>query len=60
MIPTLQERPTLRLWPDAGQALGLSRSSTYEAAAHGEIPTIEFGRRTVVPTAALRRLLEMD
>lgn len=48
------------LWPDTGQALGLSRASAYDAAARGEIPTIRIGRRILVPTAALRRMLAMD
>lgn len=48
------------LWPDVGQLLGLGRSATYEAARRGAIPVLRFGRRTVVPTAALRRLLELD
>ena len=46
------------LWPDAGQALGLSRNATYDAARRGEIPTIRFGKLIKVPTAALRRMLE--
>jgi excisionase family DNA binding protein len=52
------ERLVMPLWPDAGQALGLSRNATYEAARRGEIPTIRFGRLIKVPTAALRRMLE--
>jgi excisionase family DNA binding protein len=48
----------MRLWPDAGQALGLSRNATYDAAKRGEIPTIRFGKLIKVPTAALRRMLE--
>jgi excisionase family DNA binding protein len=40
----------------AGKLLGLSRSSAYRAAARGQLPTIVFGRRRLVPTA---RLLEM-
>jgi excisionase family DNA binding protein len=40
----------------AGKLLGLSRSSAYRAAARGQLPTIVFGRRLLVPTA---RLLEM-
>jgi excisionase family DNA binding protein len=60
MLPDPAETPTLRLWPEVGQLLGLSRSSTYEAAQRGEIPTLAFGRRLVVPTAALRRLLQVD
>ena len=49
---------TMKLWPDAGQALGLSRNATYEAARRGEIPTIRFGKLFKVPTAAFHRMLE--
>jgi excisionase family DNA binding protein len=44
--------------PEAGKILGLGRNSAYEAARNGELPTIRFGRRIVVPKAALKRLLE--
>jgi excisionase family DNA binding protein len=53
-------RPTLSVWPETGQLLGLAKASTYEAVHRGEIPTIRIGRRLLVPTAALRRLLAMD
>lgn len=59
-VPRAEDRPTVTLWPETGQWLGLSRSATYESAARGEIPVLKFGRRSVVPTAALRRLLGMD
>jgi len=59
-IPQPQDRPTLQLWPQVGKILGLGRAATYEAARRGDIPTIRFGRRLVVPTAALRRLLAID
>ncbi len=59
-LPYAEERPTLRLWPTAGQALGLGRSATYAAAGRGEIPTIRVGGRILVPTAALRKLLHLD
>jgi hypothetical protein len=45
------------LWPDAGQALGLSRNCTYDSARRGEIPTVRFGRVLRVQIAALRRLV---
>lgn len=45
---------------EAGAELGLGRSAAYEAAARGQLPTISMGRRKVVPTAALRRLLSLD
>ena len=59
-IPSPEDRPTVPVWPDAGEALGLSRSASYDAAARGDIPTIRLGRRIVVPTAALRRMLQLD
>jgi hypothetical protein len=46
--------------PMAGQALGLSRNKSYEAAARGEIPTLRFGKRIVVPTMPLRRMLGLE
>lgn len=60
MVPDPNDRPTISLWPDAGEALGLGRSATYDAAARGEIPTLKIGSRRVVPTAALRRMLQLD
>jgi excisionase family DNA binding protein len=42
---------------DAAAILGVSRSSGYEAARTGQIPTLRIGRRMVVPVAALRRML---
>jgi hypothetical protein len=59
-IPQAEEQPTVTLWPETGQALRLSRSATYDGAARGEIPTIRIGRRLLVPTAALRRMLQLD
>jgi excisionase family DNA binding protein len=44
--------------PEAGEKLGISRGSAYEAARRGEIPTIRIGSRLLVPVAALNRLLE--
>ena len=58
-IPTAAERPTMRL-EELCEPLILSRSSVYQAAASGEIPTIRVGRRLLVPTAALRRMLQLD
>jgi excisionase family DNA binding protein len=40
----------------AAKLLGVSRSAAYRAAASGQLPTISFGRRLLVPTS---RLLEM-
>ena len=54
----ITQRLTLNLWPDVGQMLGLSRPSTYAAAKRGEIPVIRFGKRLLVPKAAIERLLQ--
>jgi len=42
---------------DAGRVLGLSRGSAYAAARSGDLPTIRFGKRPLVPKAALEKLL---
>jgi Helix-turn-helix domain len=46
--------------PIAGEILGICKKKAYEAAAKGEIPTIRFGGRLVVPVAALKRLLALE
>jgi len=58
-VPTAEQSPTVSV-EKAGAACGLGRSASYEAARRGDLPTIRFGRRIVVPTAALRRLLQLD
>jgi excisionase family DNA binding protein len=42
---------------EVGDLLGLSRAFAYELVARGELPVIRFGRRIVVPKAALLELL---
>ena len=44
--------------PKAAKALGIGRNQGYEAARRGEIPTIKIGKRILMPTAALERLLQ--
>jgi excisionase family DNA binding protein len=41
----------------AARLLGLSRSAAYRAAATGQLPTLAFGRRRVVPTVRLMQML---
>lgn len=55
----LLDRPTVDL-PDAARLLGISRGMAYKAANDGTLPVLTFGRRKVVPTAHLRRLLGID
>jgi hypothetical protein len=47
---------------NAGRCLGLSRTQTYEALKRKDppFPIIKVGRRIVVPTAPLLRLLGID
>ncbi len=59
-VPDPLERPVLEVWPETGRILGLSRASTYAGVASGDIPAIRVGRRWLVPTAALRKLLGFD
>ena len=56
----LKENAVLRLWPETGQILNLTRGATYRAAQAGEIKTVGFGRLKRVPTAWLRQRLEME
>ena len=57
MIPDPESQPLMPLWPDAGQALGLRKSSTYAARDRGQLPTVMIAGRCYVPTAELRNLL---
>lgn len=43
--------------PEAGRLLNLSRATAYALARSGQLPTVRFGRRILVPKAALERLL---
>jgi excisionase family DNA binding protein len=42
------------------KAFHISRATAYEAVKNGTIPSIKVGRRVVVPTAAVRRMLQLD
>lgn len=42
---------------EAAELLGLSRNAAYAAIERREIPALRFGRRLVVPRAAIERLL---
>lgn len=56
-IEKILAEPTASV-PDAGIVLGLARNASYEAAKRGEIPTLRFGGKLRVPTAALRKMIE--
>jgi helix-turn-helix protein len=44
----------------AGEALGIGRNSAYSAIKTGQIPSVRIGRRIAVPTAAIRRMLQIE
>jgi excisionase family DNA binding protein len=44
---------------ETARVLGLGINTCYEAARRGDIPSIRIGRRLVVPTQALRGLLDV-
>jgi excisionase family DNA binding protein len=39
---------------------GIARSTAFAAVRAGEVPSIRFGKRIRIPTAAVRRMLELD
>ncbi len=59
MIPEPSEQPVMSV-EEAGRFLGLGRSASYEAVRRGEIPSFRLGGKIRIPTAALRRLLQLD
>jgi len=44
--------------PEAAKMLGLSRNFTYELVKRGELPSIKFGKRKLIPKLALEKRLE--
>ena len=63
MVPLATERPTVPLFPDAAELVGVkSRQTAYRLAHAGKLPfrTLQVGRQLVVPTAELRRALGFD
>jgi hypothetical protein len=71
VVPTLAQMAVSPLVPDpaveptmnvdkVARAFHISRAKAYEAVKTGDIPSIKLGRRLVVPTAAVRRMLQLD
>lgn len=55
-LPDPRDQPVMTV-VEVGRVLGLSKSSAYEGVRCGEIPSIKVGRRILVPTAALWKML---
>jgi excisionase family DNA binding protein len=53
--------PTMAV-DDFAKVLNTGRTATFDAIKRGEldVPVIKVGRRWLIPTAAVRRLLELD
>ena len=59
LVPDPAAEPTMHM-DKVAKAFGLSRAAAYNGVQTGEIPSIRVGRRIVVPTAAVRRMLQLD
>jgi hypothetical protein len=53
----LEDHAVVPLWPEAGQALGLTRGAAYRGGVTGDIRVIRVGRLKRVPTQWLREQL---
>lgn len=58
-LPRPEDRPTLTV-SEAAQVLGVSRSALYKLVLSGDVPSLKIGARRLVPTAGLRRLVQID
>jgi excisionase family DNA binding protein len=61
-IPNLPD-PEVRPWLTVEEALPFlpcGRNGAYAAIKSGQIPSLRVGRKIVIPTAALRRLAQID
>jgi excisionase family DNA binding protein len=45
---------------ETATVLGISRSTAYDQVRTGAIPSIRLGRRIVIPTANIRKMLRLD
>jgi excisionase family DNA binding protein len=52
-------KPTLSV-DEAAALFHISRSVAFQAVKTGEIPSLRFGRRIRIPTAAVRAMLHLD
>ena len=53
----MSDEPATITITEAAALLGIGRNQAYQAAARGELPVLRLGRRLLVPTAPLRRML---
>lgn len=58
-VADLRSRPTVSV-EEAAEVLSLGRASAYAAVRRGEIATVKIGRRLIVPTSSLLRMLDAE
>jgi hypothetical protein len=58
-LPNPQTEPVLEV-ARAGALFHLGRSASYDAVRRGDLPSIRLGRRVVVPTALVLKMLGID
>jgi excisionase family DNA binding protein len=58
-IPRAETQPVLSV-KEAAALLHINEKTAYAAIARDEIPSVRFGKRVLVPTAALRKMLGLD
>ncbi len=58
--PAITEKRLCITVPEAVSILGLSRNFTYELVKQKQLPVIKFGKRLLIPRAALEKMLEKD
>ncbi len=46
--------------PEAAAMLGISRNFAYELVKQGKLPAIKFGKRLLIPRAALEKMLDKN
>ncbi len=44
--------------PEAAEMLGISRNFAYQLVKEGKLPVIKFGKKLLIPRAALGKMLE--
>ena len=55
---TSTDTPLAHSIPNACRRIGIGRTALYELVASGELKTIKFGSRTLVPESELKRLID--
>jgi hypothetical protein len=59
-IQEVMRKPLIDLWPTTATLLDLSRSAVYDAAARGEIDTMDIGRLRKAISSPLRQKLKLE